>query len=614
MAKQEIRNIAIIAHVDHGKTTLVDKMLRQAGAFRENQVVVERVMDSNPLERERGITILAKNTSIRWKGTKINVVDTPGHSDFGGEVERILRMVDGVLLVVDAFDGPMPQTRFVLRKALALHRTPIVVINKIDRPGSDPMRVHDEVLDLLIELEANPAQLDATVVYASAREGVATMDMEVTPVDLSPLFDAIVEHVPAPPSDDAGPFQMLISTIDHSPYLGRLGIGRIERGTVHVGDAVALLPLDASQTAEQSRVTKLFAYEGLDRIEVPEASAGEIVALAGLEGVEIGLTVTDLEHPERLAGISVEEPTISVDFLVNNSPFAGKVGKFVTSRQLRERLFRELERNVALRVEDTDSTDTWTVSGRGELHLTILMETMRREGYEFQVSRPRVITREGPQGERLEPYEELSIDVPEEFLGVVIEKLGPRRAAMLEMKNPGQGMVRLLYKIPARGLFGYRSEFLTDTRGTGIMHHRFLEYGPWAGPLAGRMRGTLVSMEPGVIVAFALANLAERATLFVAPGDSVYEGMLVGENSRPGDMDVNPTREKKLTNMRSKSSDENIQLEPPRELTLEGALEYIEEDELIEVTPQAIRLRKRFLSANDRKKLSREAKRERASV
>jgi GTP-binding protein len=614
MAKQEIRNVAIIAHVDHGKTTLVDKMLRQAGAFRENQVVMERVMDSNPLERERGITILAKNTSIRWKGTKINIVDTPGHADFGGEVERILRMVDGVLLVVDAFDGPMPQTRFVLRKALALDRTPIVVINKIDRPGADPLRVHDEVLDLFIELEANEAQLDAPVVYASAREGVATMDMDVAPVDLTPLFDAIVRHVPAPPSDDVSPFQMLISTIDHSPYLGRLGIGRIERGTVHVGDAVMLLPLDPTQKGEQSRVTKLFGYEGLDRLEVPEASAGEIVALAGLEGVEIGLTVTDNEHPERLEGISVEEPTISVDFLVNNSPFAGKEAKFVTSRQVRERLYRELERNVALRVEDTESTDTWTVSGRGELHLTILMETMRREGYEFQVSRPRVITREGPSGERLEPYEELAIDVPEEFLGVVIEKLGPRRAAMLEMKNPGQGMVRLLYKIPARGLFGYRSEFLTDTRGTGIMHHRFLEYGPWAGPLAGRMRGTLVSMEGGVIVAFALANLSERATLFVSPGDAVYEGMLVGENSRPGDMDVNPTKEKKLTNMRSKSSDENIQLEPPRELTLEGALEYIEEDELIEVTPQSIRLRKRFLSANDRKKLSREAKRERASV
>ncbi|HEY4954174.1 MAG TPA: translational GTPase TypA [Gemmatimonadaceae bacterium] len=607
-----IRNIAIIAHVDHGKTTLVDKMLRQAGAFRENQVVMDRVMDSNPLERERGITILAKNTSVRWKGTKINIVDTPGHSDFGGEVERTLRMVNGVLLVVDAFDGPMPQTRFVLRKALELGRTPIVVINKIDRPGADPMRVHDEVLDLFIELEADDAQLDAPVVYASARDGVATMDLDQPLVDLAPLFDAIIEHVPPPPTDAESPFQMLVSTIDHSPYLGRLGIGRIERGKVRVGDQVALLPLDINAKTEQARVTKLFGYEGLDRVELEEAAAGEIVALAGLEGVEIGLTVASVEHPERLAGISVEEPTISVDFLVNNSPFAGREGKFVTSRQIRERLFRELERNVALRVEDTGAMDTWTVSGRGELHLTILMETMRREGYEFQVSRPRVITRRGANGERLEPYEELAIDVPEEFLGAVIEKLGPRRAEMIEMKNPGQGMVRLLYRIPARGLFGYRSEFMTDTRGTGIMHHRFLDYGSWAGSLAGRMRGTLVSMEPGVIVAFALANLAERATLFVAPGDKVYEGMLVGENSRPGDMDVNPTREKKLTNMRSKSSDENIQLEPPRELTLEGALEYIEEDELIEITPQAIRLRKRFLSANDRKKLSREAKRERA--
>jgi GTP-binding protein len=617
----QIRNIAIIAHVDHGKTTLVDKMLRQAGAFRDNQVVQERVMDSNPLERERGITILAKNTSIRWRGTKINIVDTPGHADFGGEVERILRMVDGVLLVVDAFDGPMPQTRFVLTKALALGRTPIVVINKIDRPGADPMRVHDEVLELLLELEADSAQLDAPVVYASAREGVATVDMSVPPTDLTPLFESIVRHVPAPPSDSGGPFQMLISTIDHSPYLGRLGIGRIERGAVRVGDSVALLPIavqpsDAAAGVsageiERSRVTKLYVFEGLDRIEVNEAPAGEIVALAGLEGVEIGLTVTDVDHPDRLEGIAVEEPTISVDFLVNNSPFAGRDGKFVTSRQVRERLYRELERNVALRVEDTEATDAWTVSGRGELHLSILMETMRREGYEFQVSRPRVITREGANGERLEPYEELMIDVPEGFLGAVIEKLGPRRAEMLEMKNPGQGMVRLRYRIPARGLFGYRSEFLTDTRGTGVIHHRFFDYGPWAGPLAGRTRGTLVSMEAGTIVAFALANLQERSTLFVGPGDAVYEGMIVGENSRPGDMDVNPTKEKKLTNMRSKASDENVQLEPPRELTLEGALEYIEDDELIEVTPAAIRLRKRFLSANDRKKLSREAKRER---
>lgn len=611
--KQQIRNIAIIAHVDHGKTTLVDKMLRQAGAFRDNQVVAERVMDSNPLERERGITILAKNTAVNWHGTKINIVDTPGHADFGGEVERILRMVDGVLLVVDAFDGPMPQTRFVLGKALALKRTPIVVINKIDRPGADPLRVHDEILGLFIELEADAAQLDAPVVYASAREGVATMDMDVTPVDLAPLFQTIVDNVPQPPTDDEGPFQMLVSTIDHSPYLGRLAIGRIERGTVHVGDNVALLAMDTTASPDLSRVTRLFTYDGLDRIEVQSSTAGNIVALAGLEGVEIGLTITDVNSPDRLEGISVEEPTISVDFLVNNSPFAGKEGKFVTSRQLRERLYKELERNVALRVDDTVATDTWTVAGRGELHLTILMETMRREGYEFQVSRPRVITREGPGGERLEPYEELSIDVPEEFLGAVIEKLGPRRGEMIEMKNPGQGMTRLTYRIPARGLFGYRSEFLTDTRGTGIMHHRFLEYGTWAGPLAGRSRGTLVSMDSGVIVAFALANLAERSTLFVSPTDPVYEGMIIGENARPGDMDVNPTREKKMSNMRSKSTDENIQLEPPRVMTLESALEYIEEDELIEVTPAAIRLRKRHLSANDRKKMSREAKRERVA-
>ncbi len=607
----QIRNIAIIAHVDHGKTTLVDKMLRQAGAFRENQVVQERVMDSNPLERERGITILAKNTSVRWGGVKINIVDTPGHADFGGEVERILRMVDGVLLVVDAFDGPMPQTRFVLGKALGLGRRPIVVINKIDRPGADPMRVHDEVLDLLIELEADHAQLDAPVVYASARDGTATLDLDEPLSDLTPLFQSIIDHVPPPPSDATQPFQMLVSTIDYSPYLGRLGIGRIERGKVQVGELVALLPLEPSRPIEQARVTRLFGFEGLERVELSSADAGEIVCLAGLEGVEIGLTVADVEHPDRLEGIAVEEPTISVDVIVNNSPFAGKEGKFVTSRQVRERLYRELERNVALRVEDTDSTDTWKVSGRGELHLSILMETMRREGYEFQVSRPRVITRHGPRGELLEPYEELAIDVPEEYLGTVMEKLGPRRAEMIEMKNPGEGMVRMLYRIPARGLFGYRSEFLTDTRGTGLLHHRFLDYGPWAGPLAGRKRGTYVSMENGVAVAFALFNLSERSTMFVSPGTPVYEGMIIGENSRPGDLDVNPTKEKKLTNMRTTASDENIQLEPPRELTLEGALEYIEDDELIEITPQSIRLRKRMLKANDRKKLSREAKRER---
>lgn len=607
----EIRNIAIIAHVDHGKTTLVDKMLRLSGAFRDNQVVEDRVMDSDPIERERGITILAKNASIRWKDAKINIVDTPGHADFGGEVERILRMVDGVLLVVDAFEGPMPQTRFVLRKALELGRTPIIVINKIDRPGADPLRAHDEVLSLFIELEANEEQLDSPVVYCSAKQGVSTLDMDVPAVDFEPLFETIAKTVPAPPSDSEGPFQMLVSTIDHSAYLGRLAIGRIERGTVRTGDAVTLVSTDENRASVRGRVSRLYGYEGLDRIEIASASAGEIVQLAGFENVDIGSTLTDPAVPEALAGISVEEPTISVDFLVNNSPFAGREGKYVTSRQIRERLHRELERNVALRVEDSDSTDTWNVSGRGELHLSILMETMRREGFEFQVSRPRVITRLDPDGRKLEPFEELSIDVPEDFLGVVIEKLGPRKAEMVEMKNPGQGLVRLLYRIPARGLFGFRSEFLTDTRGTGIMHHRFLEYGPWAGHLSGRARGVLVSMESGTIIAFALFNLQDRSTLFVSPGDQVYEGMLVGENSRPGDMDVNPTKEKKLTNIRTKAADEAIVLEPPRQLTLESALEYIADDELIEITPQSIRLRKRMLSASERKRMSREIKRDR---
>ena len=609
----QIRNVAIIAHVDHGKTTLVDKMLRQAGAFRENQVVEERVMDSNPLEKERGITILAKNTSIRWNDTKINIVDTPGHADFGGEVERILRMVEGVLLVVDAFDGPMPQTRFVLRKALELGRTPIIVINKIDRPGADPLRVHDEVLSLFIELEATEEQLNAPVVYASAKQGLATMDMDVTPVDLQPLYQTIVDTVPPPPSDTEGTFQMLVSTIEYSAYLGRMAIGRVERGVVHTGDSVTLLPFESDKPIQRGRVSKLYGYEGLERVEIQEASAGEIVLLAGFEDVDIGSTLTDPDHQEPLPGISVESPTISVDFVVNNSPFAGKDGKFVTSRQLRERLYKELERNVALKVEDSDSTDAWSVSGRGELHLSILMETMRREGFEFQVSRPKVILRTDENGQKLEPFEELAIDVPEEYLGTVIEKLGPRKAEMIEMKNPGQGLVRLLYRVPARGLFGYRSEFLTDTRGTGIMHHRFLEYGVWAGPLSGRSRGVLVSMENGTIIAFALFSLQERSTLFVTPGDAVYEGMLIGENSRPGDMDVNPTKEKKLSNIRTKSTDENITLEPPREITLESALEDIEDDELIEITPLNIRLRKRLLSTSDRKRTNRESKRERTA-
>jgi GTP-binding protein len=610
----EIRNIAIIAHVDHGKTTLVDQMLRQAGAFRANQHVDERVMDSNPLEKERGITILAKNTAVTWHGVKINIVDTPGHADFGGEVERILRMVDGVLILVDAAEGPMPQTRFVTRKALALGLRPIVAINKIDRSDAEPHRVHDEVLGLFIDLEASDEQLDAPFLYTSSRAGTATKELEQPGTDLAPLFQTILDYVPAPKSDKDGPFQMLISTLDFSNFVGRMGIGRIERGRVKVGDSVGLLPLGEpgmvpEDQVTRSRITKLMTFDGLTKVEVQEASAGDIVVMAGFDGIEIGKTLTAVDHPERLAGIAVEEPTISVDFVVNNSPFAGQDGKYVTSRQVRDRLFKELERNVALKVQETDSPDTHTVSGRGELHLGILMETMRREGYEFQVSRPRVITKEGPNGERQEPYEELMIDVPEEFMGVVMEKMGPRRAEMTEMRNAGHGTVRLAFRIPARGLFGYRSEFLTDTRGTGTMNHRFMEYGPWAGPLAGRKRGVLVADRVGSVVAFALGGLQERAQMFVKPGDEVYEGMLAGENSRPGDMDVNVTKEKKLTNMRTTASDDNVILEPPRQITLEYALEYIEEDELIEITPKVIRLRKRMLEATDRKKAARAAAR-----
>jgi len=609
----QIRNIAIIAHVDHGKTTLVDQMLRQAGVFRANQQVSERVMDSNPLERERGITILSKNTAVRWDDTKINIVDTPGHADFGGEVERILRMVDGFLLLVDAAEGPMPQTRFVAGKALALGLKPIVLVNKIDRQDAEPLRVHDEVLQLFLDLEATQEQFNCPFLYTSSRAGTATADLETPGTDLKPLFQTILDTIPPPVADPAGPFQMLVSTLDYSSYLGRVAIGRIERGRVRVGETVALLPLGAPGPVgdgpyEQARVVKLFSFDGLDRVEVQEASAGDIVALAGMVGVEIGKTVTAPDYLERLAGIAVEEPTISVDFKVNDSPFAGREGKFVTGRQVRDRLFRELEKNVALRVEETDDPQTFTVSGRGELHLGILMETMRREGFEFQVSRPRIIPREGPNGERLEPYEELMIDCPEGYLGVIMEKLGPRRAELLDMRNPGVGMVRMRFKIPARGLLGYRSEFLTDTRGTGVMHHRFFDYGPWAGPLQGRSRGVMVADREGVAVGFALFNLQERGTMFVKPGEPVYEGMVVGENVRTGDMDVNPAKEKKLTNMRTTASDEMIILEPPRQITLELALEYIEDDELIEVTPSSIRLRKRALGATERRKLARNAR------
>ena len=609
-----IRNIAIIAHVDHGKTTLVDQMFGQAGIFHEHQAVEDRVMDSNPLEKERGITILAKNTAVQWNDVKINIVDTPGHADFGGEVERILRMVDGVVLLVDAAEGPMPQTRFVTRKALELGLLPLVVINKVDRGDARPHEVHDEVLELFMDLEATDEQLDAPFLYAVGRDGWAAYSAEETGGDLTPLFDTIVDHFPPPQVDENGPFQMLVSTLDHSSYVGRIAIGRIERGSVRVGDQVALLDLgdegmvEDPAAAERARVSRLYTFSGLERIEVEEATAGDIVAMAGLEGVEIGKTVTDPEHRERLQGIAVEEPTLSVDFTVNNSPFAGQAGKFVTTRQVRERLYRELERNVSLRVEGTEQPDTFTVSGRGELHLTILMETMRREGYEFQVSRPRVITRTGGQGHVEEPFEEAVIEVPSDMVGTVIEKLGPRKGEMTEMKPMGDsGSTRLRFKIPARGLFGYRSEFLTDTRGEGILHHTFHEWDRWAGPLKGRTRGVLVADRPGKAVGFALFGLQERSTLFVKPGDETYGGMIVGENARTDDMDVNVSKEKKLTNMRTTASDENIKLEPPRKITLELALEFIQDDELIEVTPDAIRLRKRILDPNQRKKAAKRA-------
>ncbi len=604
----KITNIAIIAHVDHGKTTLVDQMLRQTGVFRENEKVQDRVLDSNPLEKERGITILAKNTSVRWKGTKINVVDTPGHADFGGEVERILGMVDGVLLLVDAAEGPMPQTRFVTRKALDLGLQPIVLINKLDRSDARPSAVHDEVLELFLDLDASESQLDSPFIYGIGRDGWVSTDPTVVGDDLSLLFDIITESIPHPNVDPEGSFQMLVSTLDHSNYVGRIGIGRIERGVIALGDRVLLLPLGepgivSLDEGTKAKVTKIYGFEGLQKIEIEHASAGDIIGIAGIDGVEIGKTISDVQNGERLKGIAIEEPTLSVEFIVNNSPFAGKSGRFITTRQIRERLLRELERNVALRVQEDGAPDTFTVSGRGELHLSILMETMRREGYEFQVSRPKVIKKRSPEG-MLEPFEEVAIEIPEAYVGAVMEKMGPRKGEMIEMRNTDSGSVHIRFKVPTRGLFGYRSEFLTDTRGEGILHHRFLEYGLHAGDLVGRKKGVLVADRQGVAVGFALFNLQERAKMLVSPTDPVYAGMIVGENARPGDMDVNVCKEKKLTNMRTTSSDENIKLEPPRELTLELALEFIAEDELIEVVPDAIRLRKRHLDPIMRKKMA----------
>ncbi|UCF89575.1 MAG: translational GTPase TypA [bacterium] len=596
-----IRNIAIIAHVDHGKTTLVDAMLKQSGVFRENEVVDERFMDSNDLERERGITILSKNLSIRRQGMKINIVDTPGHADFGGEVERILKMVDSVLLLVDAFEGPMPQTRFVLKKSLDLGLRPIVVINKIDRSGARPHKVVDMVFDLFCDLNAGDEQLDFPVVYASARDGYAKRELEDDSADLEPLFAVIRDHVPPHEGDPDAPFKMLISSIDYDDYIGRTATGKVFSGRVRAGDHITLIRPGGPQVP--GRVSKLLGFEGVKQVELPVAEAGDIVTIAGFEEAGIGGTFTSGDCLEALPYVAIDEPTISMNFMVNSSPMAGQEGRYLTSRQIYERLMRELRTNLSLRVERTGNPDSFKVSGRGELHLSILIENMRREGYELAVSKPEVICRE-MDGRLAEPMEYLVIDVPELYQGTVIEKLGARRAEMVSMQPMG-GINRLEYIIPARGLIGFRSEFLTDTRGTGIMNHTFHEYGPHKGPIPGRKNGSLIAMEKAETVAYALFNLQERGTLFVGPGVDVYEGMIIGQNSRENDLVVNPGKGKKLTNMRASGSDDAIRLTPPQTLSLEQAMEYIDDDELVELTPFSIRLRKKVLDANDRKKVDR---------
>ncbi|MCX7746304.1 MAG: translational GTPase TypA [Clostridia bacterium] len=597
--RENIRNIAIIAHVDHGKTTLVDGMLRQSGIFRENEQVQERVMDSNDLERERGITILAKNTAINYKDIKINIVDTPGHADFGGEVERVLKMVDGVLLLVDAFEGSMPQTRFVLRKALQLDLKPIVVVNKIDRPEARPHEVIDEVLELFIELGADDEQLEFPVVYASARDGYAVCGLEDEKKDLLPLLETIIENVPPPKGNMDKPLQFLVSSIDYDEYVGRIGIGRVERGKIRINQQAVVCKKEGA--LQNVKVSRLYVFDGLKRVETQEAMLGDIIAVSGVGEINIGETICDVEAPEPLPFVDIDEPTISMTFSVNNSPFAGREGTFVTSRHLRDRLFKELESNVSLRVEETDLADSFKVSGRGELHLSILIETMRRQGYEFQVSKPTVIFKEVNES-LYEPIEYLMIDVPEDFMGVVMEKLGMRKAEMVNMHSASQGYMRLEFKIPARGLIGYRSEFLTDTKGNGIMNHVFNGFEPYKGDISGRQRGSMVAWEEGEAVTYGLYNAQERGSLFITPGTKVYQGMIVGENARSEDIVINVCKKKHVTNMRASGSDEALRLTPPRILTLEQALEFIAEDELVEVTPKSIRIRKRILDSEQRAK------------
>ena len=593
------RNVAIIAHVDHGKTTLVDALLHQSGIFRANERVAERAMDNTDLERERGITILAKNTAVHYRDVLINIVDTPGHADFGGEVERTLAMVDGVLLLVDASEGPLPQTRFVLRKALERRLTPLLVINKIDRPDARVQEVLNEVYDLFIDLDAAEEQLDFPVIFTSARAGTATLSLDTPGEDLRPLFDAIIDHVPPPRGDAEAPLQMLVANLDSSDYLGRIAIGRIFNGRVKIGDQVAVCKLD--RRVQETKVTKLFAFEGLKRIDITEAAAGDIVCLAGIEDITIGETIADVEFRVAMPVIAVDEPTVSMIFGVNTSPMSGRDGQYVTSRQIKDRLDRELLGNVSIRVEPTDSPEQMKVLGRGELQLSILIEMMRREGFELQVSRPDIVTKER-NGKIMEPVEDLVIDVAEEFQGVVIAQVGTRRGTMTKMVNNGSGRVRLDFRIPARGLIGFRSQFLTETKGTGIMNHLFAGWEPWHGAIASRATGALVADRAGVATAFAIWNLQERGEIFIDPAQPVYEGMIIGENARAADMDVNITKEKKQTNMRASSADEAVRLIPPRKLGLEQAIEWINDDELVEVTPHSIRIRKRVLAANQRPK------------
>src|SRR5258708_6929404 len=597
------RNVAIIAHVDHGKTTLVDALLHQSGTFRANERVAERAMDSNDLERERGITIMAKNTAVHYKDVLINIVDTPGHADFGGEVERTLSMVDGVMLLVDASEGPLPQTRFVLRKALERRLTPIVVVNKIDRPDARPQEVLNEIYDLFIDLDAAEEQLEFPVLYTNARKGTATLDQSGEGEDLRPLFDAVLEHVPPPRGNPDAPLQLLVANLDSSDYVGRIAIGRIFNGRVKIGDDVVICKLDSA--VHSTKVTTLYAFEGLKHIDIQEAAAGDIVCLAGIENITIGETIADAEQPIAIPPIAIDEPTVSMIFGVNTSPMAGRDGQYVTSRQLKDRLDRELLGNVSIRLEPTDTPEQFKVVGRGELQPSNLIEMMRREGLELQLSRPDAVTKE-LKGHSVEPVEELVIDVPEDHQGIVIAQVGERKGVMTKMVNNGSGRVRLEFRIPARGLIGFRSQFMTDTKGTGIMNHIFASWEPWHGAIPSRANGALVADRTGVATSYAIFNLQERGEIFIDPQVQVYEGMIVGENARPNDMDVNVTKEKKQTNMRASSADEAIRLIPPRKLGLEQAIEFINDDELVEVTPTSIRLRKRILAANQRPKPARD--------